>query len=117
MKKTVKKLDNSVVNALTNACEIAKDWNCGFEWLTHTANYNNFPDSLMITCVFKLDADLNQAVETNKDIPLLLLIQDRLKDEGIGLKKIHRHVRLDSEESCQHEDSGNWDKRVKRFQR
>jgi len=33
MNKTVKKLDNNVVKALTIACEMAKQDTVGFEWL------------------------------------------------------------------------------------
>ncbi|MGK0307021.1 MAG: hypothetical protein ACI8UG_002783, partial [Gammaproteobacteria bacterium] len=47
MNKTVKKLDNNVIKALTIVCENAKQDIVGFEWLTHSANYANFPGSLV----------------------------------------------------------------------
>ena len=66
MKKTIKKLDNNVVKALTLACETAKDWEIGFQWLTHTARYEQFPGSLMVTCVFAHDEDVRRlTIEEN----------------------------------------------------
>ncbi|MFT5282050.1 MAG: hypothetical protein ACI94Z_000877, partial [Yoonia sp.] len=45
MNKTVKKLEGNLVRALTSACEQAKVEVSGFEWLTHTTDYSNFPNS------------------------------------------------------------------------
>ncbi len=114
MKKTFKKLDNIVVKALTNACETAKDWDCGFEWLTHTADYDNFPASLMITCVFSLDEETERIVTDGTEIKLYQLIKTELLNAGIKVKDVARQVRLDSEERCLREDNGDWNVRINR---
>ncbi|GGF62350.1 Fis family transcriptional regulator [Alteromonas lipolytica] len=112
MKKTIKKLDNNVVKALTLACETAKDWDIGFVWLTHTARYEHFPGSLMVTCVFSTDNDVLQLTESEHDKKLRQLIQSHLLKVGIKVKDIRRHVCFDSEESCEREHQGDWDKRL-----
>lgn len=112
MKKTIKKLDNNVVKALTLACEVAKDWNIGFEWLTHTARYDQFPGSLMVTCVFSRDEDVQRLSEQDTDKQLRKLIQGQLLKAGIKVKDIRRHVCFDSEESCLREHNGDWQKRL-----
>ncbi len=115
MKKTIKKLDNNVIKALTTACEIAKDWDIGFEWLTHSAKYDNFPGSLLVTCVFSIDAEITLAQQDGNDKRLRKLIQQHLLKAGIKLKDSRHHVRYDSEESCLREDDGNWQKRLARL--
>lgn len=115
MKKTVKKLDNNVVKALTLACETAKDWDIGFEWLTHSARYDHFPGSLMVTCVFNIDAEVSQAEQQGDEKRMRQLIQQQLLKAGIRLKDSRHHVRFDSEESCLREDNGNWQQRLTRL--
>ncbi len=115
MKKTVKKLDNNVIKALTIVCEVAKQWEIGFEWLTHTARYEHFPASLMITCVFDTDAHMQTAIEQEKDKMLRQLIRTELLKIGVRLKDIRRHVRLDNEENCQQQDQGDWQARLNRW--
>ena len=56
--KTQKKIDNNVRKALTAACEDCLKDVPGFQWLTHQANYTNFPASLFVTCVFDTDEQL-----------------------------------------------------------
>ena len=112
MKKTVKKLDNNVIKALTKACETGKENITGFEWLTHTANYDNFPGSLAITCVFDNNQSLNNAHVKEEDIYLRKLIHNNLLKAGILLKDVRKHVRFDSEENCESEHEGNWEKRL-----
>ena len=112
MKKTIRKLDNNVVKALTLACETAKDWEIGFQWLTHTARYEQFPGSLMVTCVFEHDEDVRQLSSDENDKKLRQLIQQHLLKVGIKVKDIRRHVCFDSEESCEREHSGDWQKRL-----
>ena len=112
MKKTVKKLDDNVIKALTKACETAKESIAGFEWLTHTANYDNFPGSLTVICVFDNDQSLNNATVKEEDIYLRKLIHSNLLKAGILLKDARKHVRFDSEESCENEHAGDWKKRL-----
>lgn len=115
MNKTIKKLDNNVIKALTVACETAKTWNIGFEWLTHTAKYNHFPGSLMVTCVFNTDEEVAAAQQNGHDTRLRQLIQQQLLKAGIKLKDSRHHVRYDSEERCAQEDAGHWQHRLQRI--
>lgn len=112
MNKTVKKLDNNVVKALTLACEFAKENISGFEWLTHTANYSNFPASLVITCVFDDNQALRQAQNEKRDVEIRKLIQNQLLKVGILLKDARRHICFDTEEACLKEHNGNWKLRL-----
>lgn len=113
MQKTVKKLDDNVVKALTKACEVAKERVPGFKWLTHTASYDRFPGSLGVICVFDTDAAIVQAQQAELDVYLRRLIQGQLLKVGIKLKDARHHVRLDSEQACQAQNKGNWAQRLK----
>lgn len=112
MKNTVKKLDANVIKALTIACETTKQRVVGFEWLTHSANYSNFPASLVVTCVFDTQASLLDAESQQLDIELRKTIQQQLLKVGVLLKDAKRHVCFDTEEACATEHQGNWKKRL-----
>ena len=45
MRKTDKKLENTLIAALTEVCEAALEAFDGFQWLTHFVNYSHFPSS------------------------------------------------------------------------
>jgi hypothetical protein len=113
MQKTVKKLDNFVVKALTNVCELAKREVPGFQWITHTASYDRFPGSLAVICVFDTDASIEQAKVLEQDAYLRRQIQSQLLKVGIKLKDARHHVRLDSEQACEAHNNGNWQLRLK----
>lgn len=112
MKKTVKKLDDNVVKALTIVCEIAKQDIVGFQWLTHSANYANFPVSLVITCVFDTNQSLENAKISLQEIVLRKQIHKQLLKAGILLKDVRRHVFFDTEEACLLDHSGSWKRRL-----
>lgn len=112
MNKTVKKLESNLVRALTIACEQAKLEVSGFEWLTHTADYSNFPNSLMVRCIFDNDASLNAAKNAAHDVKINSCIHKALLNAGILLKNPKKHVLLDSEQACEREHEGNWKKRI-----
>lgn len=52
MKKSDKQLEGRIILQLTQVCEAAKADYSGFIWLTHTVNYQRFPQSLKMTLVF-----------------------------------------------------------------
>lgn len=52
MRKTDKKLEQRIIRQLTQVCEAAKAEYSGFVWLTHTVNYQRFPQSLKVTLMF-----------------------------------------------------------------
>jgi hypothetical protein len=112
LKSTVQKLDDNVVKALTKVCEEAKKQVVGFDWLTHRADYSNFPNSLVITCVFVREQDISQAKIDKKDIYLRQLIHRHLLKAGILLKDPRRNVFFDSEEACERGHQGNWNERL-----
>ncbi|MFT4810781.1 MAG: hypothetical protein ACJAXM_000775 [Arenicella sp.] len=112
MNKTVKKLDNNVVKALTIVCENAKQDIIGFEWLTHSANYANFPGSLVITCVLDNSESLDSMIASEQDKGLRKQIQNQLLKSGILLKDVRRHVFFDTEQACLLEHNGDWKRRL-----
>ncbi len=100
MKKTDKKIDKQICQALTKACEMAKDEVPEFQWLTHLVNYNQFPDSLSVSCVFDTELGLEQARQQKKDQLIVDLIKSELEQINIRFKDIKRHVSFDTEETC-----------------
>lgn len=112
LKSTIKKLDDNVVKALTKVCEEAKQTVAGFDWLTHRADYSNFPASLMVTCVFLTEQQLSDAKAEQQDAYLRKLVHKHLLKAGVVLKDARRNVFYDSEEACQAAHQGNWDKRL-----
>lgn len=112
LSKTTKKLDNNVIKALTIVCEGVKPELVGFEWLTHSANYANFPASLLVTCVFDNQASLTAMLDNQQDIELKKQIQQQLLKVGILLKDVRRHVCFDTDEACLAEHDGDWNQRL-----
>ena len=107
MKKTDKKIDNALIRALTEVCDIAQENYDGFKWLTHFANYNNFPSSLSIVCIYGTNEQLKKAdVNGLRD-----LIYEKLLSIGINSKDLRRPVSFDTEENCSSENNGRWDER------
>lgn len=109
MRKTDKKIDNSLREALTAACEVALVKYEGFEWLTHFANYQNFPGSLSVVCVFDRNVHLSQSNLEG----LSSIIKDKLASIDIDIKDIGQHVSFDTEENCEKENNGKWRERFK----
>ena len=83
----------------------------GFQWLTHLVNYNQFPDSLSIICIFETKAELEQARQQMKDQLIVSLIKNELEQINIRFKELSRYVSFDTEEACEAEHNGNWQKR------
>ena len=99
MKKTDKKIDNQICKALTNVCETAKLDVQGFQWLTHRVDYNQFPDSLSVICMFGTNAELEQARQEKQDQLIYNLIKIELEHIDINLKNISRHISFDTEQA------------------
>lgn len=111
MRKSDKKTDNNIIKTLTNVCEIALDQVDGFKWLTHFVNYDNFPESLAVVCVFDTNSDLAKARVTKHDEFLISLIVESLLNEGIALRDARKAVTFDTEEACAKQHGGSWAKR------
>jgi hypothetical protein len=94
-------------------CESEKTNIDGFIWLTHRANYTNFPASLIVTCVFDIDAEVKALPDNKQGEKLMNSIQKQLLKVGIVAKNIRQNVHFDSEESCLREHQGKWENRLK----
>ncbi len=96
MKKTDKKREKSIVQGLTRVCEIAKNEVSGFEWLTHTIDYDDFPNSLMVHCILTSDESIRQVIDSGQDKAIFKLICDELVLIDINFKDISNRVTFDT---------------------
>ena len=113
MKKTDKKNEKLIVEALTEVCDIALSQVPSFQWLTHLINYSRFPDSLTVVCVFATKDDLNQVLLAKQDDFLRSLIREKLSAVAIPMNDTVRQVSFDSEEACDLEHGGKWQHRLR----
>lgn len=113
MRKADKSLDNKICKTLTRVCETALENVFGFQWLTHRVNYQRFPDSLRITCVFSDDSDLSRIQLNHEATSLRNLISESLEDIGIRLDDPLQQIRFDSEQACDAEHQGDWERRLR----
>lgn len=111
MKKTDKKRERDLVAALTRVCDYAQATVPGFEWITHFVNYESFPDSLRVVSVFGTDRQLRAFCAAKNDEHLSGKIRGELKTLGITLNAKGRQLIFDSEEACEREHAGNWQRR------
>ena len=107
MKKTDKKIDNAICAGLTQLCEEQLKQATGFQWLTHTVNYKQFPSSLQVICIFDSEANLAAADQAQ----LRRLIQQQLSQLGITIAS--QQISFDTEDQCEQQHAGNWKKRLK----
>ncbi|MEC9481853.1 MAG: hypothetical protein UMU75_00830 [Halomonas sp.] len=107
------KMERQLVASLTQACEQAKPLLPGFCWLTHQVDYTRFPDSLVVTWVFDTHANLANALKGDARRQVLDLTADALGDVGLDVGDVSRHVATDSEEACQREHGGDWQRRLR----
>jgi len=112
LNKTSQKIDNNICKALTIVCESSLHAISGFVWLTHRANYTNFPASLVITCVFETEAEIEVMKMQQKDEFLRNTILKQLLNVGVVVKNIKQQVHFDSEEACLQHHQGEWPKRL-----
>lgn len=113
MRKTDKKLDNHLRFVLTEVCEAALKDIDGFLWLTHRVNYSEFPKSLKVSCIFNTDDNLADFISKESRTNLELLIQLKLAEIGVNVKRVGSHISYDTEENCDREHNGNWTNRLR----
>jgi hypothetical protein len=99
MRKTDRKMENRIRTSLTEVCEHALFHIQGFQWLTHHVDYQRFPESLRVICVFNTNESLAEAFSRGDDDRLRQLVNRRLLDIGIRLSDIETAVSFISEES------------------
>jgi hypothetical protein len=97
--KTQKKIDNNIRLALTDSCEQFLEGIAGFQWLTHQADYANFPASLLITCVFDTNKSQQQAFQNGNSSRMQNLIQAKLLKAGVKLKSPKQQIIFENEET------------------
>ena len=113
-KRDSARIERGLVAALTEACETAKAEIPGFDWLTHTVNYADFPQSQISTWVFDTRANKDHALATGVDARIRELTAIALLAADIPPVPLKRCVQLDSEEACQSQHGGNWRLRLTR---
>jgi len=91
MRKTDKKIDNKLRQVLTQLCENSLKELDGYQWISHEVNYNRFPDSLLITCMF---TNKQTALIASQQSHIVKLIKQQLAVVGIDLKQPHKHIRF-----------------------
>lgn len=112
LSKTQKKIDNMICKVLTEVCEQAlKDYD-GFLWITHQADYANFPASLFVTCVFEREEHVDSIAINGVLDSLRKTIHAKLLKAGIKLMQVSKQVNADSEEACNFTHDGNWSERL-----
>lgn len=116
MRKSDKKIENNLRESLTHVCELALEHVEGFEWITHRVNYDKFPQSLSIVCVFNTHAELSDAITNKQDKYLVGLIELELAKVAIKVGDLKSKVSFDTEEKCSSSAEGKWDRRLKRHQ-
>jgi hypothetical protein len=97
MKKSDKKIENTLRVALTQACEQALHEVDGFKWLTHkisNSDYSQagFPASLSVECTFETNEAWAGAQLSGQDVLLRQLITTKLANAGIDIKTPQRQV-------------------------
>lgn len=112
LNKTTKKIDDNICKALTEACESLKNDIEGFLWLTHRVNYTNFPSSLIVTCVFESNNDIENLINSELDLVFRHCIQKQLLKVGVVLNNAKNNIQFDSEESCLATHNGQWAERL-----
>jgi len=112
MKKTDKKIEKALRDGLIEVCEKALGSVQGFVWLTHLVNFNDFPNSLKVICVFEEDCDLSNLFDSKQDDYLRHLIDSELKAVNISIKTLHQQIDFDTEEACQRSHNGKWNDRL-----
>ena len=113
MKKTDKTLENTIVTLLTRVCEQSLKSFDGFQWVTHLVNYKDFPRSLTIICVFDRQDQVSKLLSSSNHDYLVSLIVEQLKSAGIQLPNAQQQIQFDSEEACNLEHAGKWNRRLK----
>ncbi|WGV98098.1 Fis family transcriptional regulator [Vibrio sp. YMD68] len=112
MRKTDKKIDNQIRKTLTQLCETNLKQLEGFQWLTHSANYSNFPETLKVTCVFSTNRQLSEFLANDSGSTVCSLVQAKLEKIGITLKNAVQHIAFDTDQNCENEHGGNWARRL-----
>jgi len=92
MRKTDKKMDNAIRQALTEVCEHALEEIEGYQWITHQVNYDAFPDSLSIQCAFVSQSAIEALKQTQQDRVLKKAVTTQLATLNIKMKHSDKQI-------------------------
>jgi hypothetical protein len=112
-KKERGKLERRLAASLTHACEQAKPLLPGFCWLTHEVDYQRFPESLVVTWVFDTHPNLANALKGDARRCINDLTAEALAEAGVDVGDASKHLDFDSEDACQREHGGDWQRRLR----
>lgn len=98
MKKTHKKLDNQIRQALTIACEEIKDSFDEFSWLTHRVDFNKLPQSLHVSCYFHDQHALLDSMQQQLDNIIRHIIAKHLSDIDVKSFDISKQISFHSDD-------------------
>jgi hypothetical protein len=93
MRKTTVKLNNNVKRALAMVRPYAEQLK-GFAGFDHSAEWDHFPGTLRVRCLFADEQSLRAAQEENQQVILTKKIQMSLLKVGIVLKDSRKNVEL-----------------------
>ena len=85
-------IERELIRALTLACETAESEIVGFQWLTHDVNYEQFPQSLVVTWVFDSEAGRARALACADKARMRALTLAAFDEVGISVSSIADHV-------------------------
>ena len=85
MRKSDKKIDNKLRVALTEVCDFALENVEGYQWITHTVNYDAFPASLQVTCAFSSQQAIDDLRQSQQDLTLKKEIAQKLSAVGVKI--------------------------------
>ncbi|WP_277372217.1 hypothetical protein [Pseudomonas sp. AA-38] len=91
-KRKYSAIERELIRTLTAACETAKSEIVGFQWLTHEVDYQQFPQSLVVTWMFDSEANRARALACTDKARMLALTQAAFDEVGISLADIAAHV-------------------------
>ncbi|VXC66928.1 conserved hypothetical protein [Pseudomonas sp. 8Z] len=85
-------IERELIRTLTNACETAKSEIVGFQWLTHEVDYEQFPQSLVVTWMFDSEANKARALASPDKARMQVLTLAAFAEVGISVANIDKHV-------------------------
>lgn len=93
MRKTDKKIEKKLREALTEVCDWALDNIDGYQWITHSVDYDRFPASLQISCAFLSKEAIDTLMSAKQDKVLQKKISQVLASVDIKLQDVNKQVK------------------------
>lgn len=94
MRKSDKKIENKLRIALTEVCDFALNSIAGYQWVSHTVNYDVFPGSLRITCAFMSQQAIDDLKHSQQDLVLKKEITKKLAAAEIKISDVNKQVKF-----------------------